>query len=426
MPDTPLARYKPHQFINIYLQLGTLLFLNGATVQRVIDSVKAMKNYLGGDDLQVMIDYDGLIITDINGKHFHTRVERRNTFVVFNIEALIEVSRMIRHLEIERPTVMEIKQRLEEISKLHSGVGSWAQHIVVGLIGIAFGVVNGADAWATAAIFPAAMLLSFLKSALFAHGQNLYMSVLLAGLAAVVLSGFLAGLSGTTTGLVAIIAVLLPQVPGFPLINAGFDILRNHNTVAWGRVAFAVMMIVILTLAASVPLLLFFDALQVETAPQIGYWLVRLGDALFAGLAAMGLGLLFNVPGRFVPLLGLGAILARGLRTELMIFGNMDMAVAAFLGAVAVSLLMSLIARRGHFPAAVFALICVLPMIPGFLAIDGLNHLFLLTQLPPAAVPPELAMHTLQTLLRTAFTLCALVFGVIFPVFLIEGRSPRV
>ena len=37
-----------------------------------------------------------------------------------------------------------------------------------------------------------------------------------------------------------------------------------------------------------------------------------------------------------------------------------------------------------------------------------------------------MAVHTLQTLLKTVFTVSALVFGVIFPVFLIEGRSPRV
>lgn len=426
MLNTTPIRYKPHRFIHIYLQLGKLLFLNGATVQRVIDSIGAMKNYLGGDDPQVMIDYDGLVITDINGQHYHTRVERRNTFVIFNIEVLIEVSKLIRNLAVERPTVMEIKERLDEISNLHSGLRGWGLHILVGLIACAFGVINGADATASAAIFPAAMLLSLAKSSLLASGHNLYMSVFLAGLTGVLLSGLLASLLGTHTGLVAIIAILLPQIPGFPLINAGFDILRNHNTVAWGRLAFAAMMIVILTLAASVPLLVFFDALQVETAPEIGYWLVRLADGLFAGLAAMGLGLLFNVPGRFIPLLDLGAILARGLRTELMVFGGMDMAVAAFLGAAAVSLLMSLISRRGHFPAAVFALICVLPMVPGFLAIDGLNHLFLFTQLPPSAVPLEMAVHTLQTLLKTAFTVSALVFGVILPVFLIEGRSLRV
>ncbi|MBK8637938.1 MAG: threonine/serine exporter family protein [Chromatiaceae bacterium] len=426
MLNTTPVRYKPHRFIHIYLQLGKLLFLNGATVQRVIDSIGAMKNYLGGDDLQVMIDYDGLVITDISGQHYHTRVERRNTFVVFNIEVLIEVSKLIRNLDVERPTVVAIKQHLDEISNLHSGLRGWGLHILVGLIACAFGVINGADATASAAIFPAAMLLSLVKSSLLGRGHNLYMSVFLAGLTGVLLSGLLASLLGTGTGLVAIIAILLPQIPGFPLINAGFDILRNHNTVAWGRLAFAAMMIVILTLAASVPLLVFFDALQVETAPEIGYWLVRLADALFAGLAATGLGLLFNVPGRFIPLLGLGAILARGLRTELMAFGGMDMAVAAFLGAAAVSLLMSLISRRGHFPAAVFALICVLPMVPGFLAIDGLNHLFLFTQLPPSAVPPEMAVHTLQTLLKTAFTVSALVFGVILPVFLIGGRSPRV
>ena len=80
------------------------------------------------------------------------------------------------------------------------------------------------------------------------------------------------------------------------------------------------MMIVILTLLASLPLLVCFDALQVETAPQMGYWLVRLADGWPCGV----LGLLFNVPGRFIPLLGLGAILARGLRAELMVFGGMQ------------------------------------------------------------------------------------------------------
>ncbi|HPB74278.1 MAG TPA: threonine/serine exporter family protein [Chromatiaceae bacterium] len=422
---TPVP-YHPRRFIGLYLQLGKLLFLHGATVQRVIDSVHALKNYLGGDEIQVLIEYDGLMITDIQGQHFHTRVERRGAFVTFNIAVLIAVSQLIRRLEIDRPSPDQIRQRLREIEGLRSPLRGWAQHLLVGLVALAFGIVNGADDMACAAILSAAVLLSLLKKVLLGRGQNLYLSMLLAGLAAVLVSGLLASLLGTATGLVAIIAVLLPQVPGFPLINAGLDILRNHNTVAWGRLAYAGMMIIILTLAASVPLLILFNSLQVETAPQLGLWLVRLADALFAGVAAMGLGLLFNVPGRFIPLLGLGGILARGIRTELVALGGLDIAVAAFIGAAAVSVLMSLVARRGHFPSAVFALICVLPMIPGFLAIDGLNHLFLLTQLAPAAVPPEMATHTLQTLLKTAFTIAALIFGVIFPIFLIEGRSPRV
>jgi len=418
--------YKPHQFIAVYLQLGKLLFQHGATVQRVIDSVHALKSYLGGDEIHVMIEYDGLVISDINGQRFRTRVERRNTFVVFNIAVLIEISRLIRRLAVDGPSVQEIRQRLDEAVSLNSGLGPWAQHILVGLVALAFGVINGADAMAAAAIFPAAVLLSYLKGHLLARGLNLFMGVFLAGLAGVVLSGALALAFGTHAGLAAIIAVLLPQVPGFPLINAGFDILHNHNSVALGRLAFAGMMIVILTLAASLPLLLFFDSLSAEPVPQIGQWPVRLADALFAGVAAMGLGLLFHVPGRFIPLLGLGAVLARGLRTELMVLGELDIAVAAFFGAVAVSLFMSLVASRAHFPSAIFALICVLPMIPGFLAIDGLNHLMMLTRIPAADVPIEMAMHTLQTLLKTSFTLCALVFGVIFPIFLIEGSHPRI
>ena len=420
------APYHPGQFIDLYLRLGKLLFQHGATVQRVIDSVQALKNYLGGDDIHVLIEYDGLMITDIRGRHFRTRVERRTSFVTFNIEVLIAISHLIRGLERERPSPDDLRRRLDGIANRHSPLSGWTQHLLVGLVALAFGIVNGADMLACAAILPAAVLLSLVKKVLLGRGQNLYLSVLLAGLAGVLISGLVASLLGTTTGLVAIIAVLLPQVPGFPLINAGFDILHNHNTVAWGRLAYAGMMIAILTLAASVPLLLLFDSLQVETAPQIGLWLVRLADGLFAGVAAMGLGLLFNVPGRFIPLLGLGGILARGVRTELIVLGGLDIAVAAFLGAAAVAVLMSLLARRTPLPSAVFALICVLPMIPGFLAIDGLNHLFLLTQLAPAAVPPEMATHTLQTLLKTVFTISALIFGVIFPIFLLEGRRPRI
>jgi hypothetical protein len=59
------------------------------------------------------------------------------------------------------------------------------------------------------------MLLSLAKSSLLASGHNLYMSVFLAGLAGVLLSGLLASLLGTRTGLVAIISHTATTNPRF-------------------------------------------------------------------------------------------------------------------------------------------------------------------------------------------------------------------
>jgi hypothetical protein len=46
--------------------------------------------------------------------------------------------------------------------------------------------------------------------------------------------------------------------------------------------------------------------------------------------------------------------------------------------------------------------------------------------LAPVAVSLAVTTHGLQTPLRTAFTISALIFGAIFPLLLLEGRHPRI
>jgi uncharacterized membrane protein YjjP (DUF1212 family) len=411
-------------FVDIYLQVGRLLFQSGATVQRIIDSIGQVKKYLGGDDIHVMIEYDGIIITDINNRKFHTRVETRRAFGGTNIAVLVAVSRLVRNIDRDRPSEAEIKEQLEKIANIEADVQGWLQHLTFGVVAVCFGVLNGADIFASAAIFPAGVILSAVKVRLLARNHNLFFATLIASLAGIGLSGLIAMHTPTTAALVAIIAVVLPLVPGFPMINAGVDILRNHNAVGLGRLAFAFMMIGILTMAVSVPLL-FFSTLQHDPQTALNPWQVQVIGVLSAAIGAAGLGLMFNVPYRYLGMIAIGALLARFTRTLMMDYGT-DMVSATFCGAVCASVVASMAAQRYHLPAAVFALISVLPMIPGFLAINGLNNLYILSRLPSDSITTGFLAVTAQTLLKAGFIIGALLTGVIFPVFLIDGRSLRI
>ncbi|MCX7969985.1 MAG: threonine/serine exporter family protein [Negativicutes bacterium] len=416
---------EPSAAIHLYMHLARLLFQNGATVQHIIDTVQAVRNHLGGDDVQVLVGYGGIVITDFAGVRYHTRVERRQAFIRFNVGLLTAVSRLVRGLPDTKLTAGEIRRRLQEIETRPPWLSPGWQVLVTGLVALGFGGVNGADWRALSGAFPAALLLAVIRQRLTDRGYNPFLAVLVAGLAGALAAGAMGSLIATSTPLIALIAVLLPLVPGFPLINAGVDVMHNHNEVGVGRLAFAVMMLTSLALAACLPLTVFA---RIQPPPPVMLTTVtdRLADGLFAALAAGSLGAAFNVERRHLPILVLIGLLARLARDGLVAGIGWDMALAAFAGAVAASVLSYCLSRPCKFPAVVFATIGVLPMIPGFLIIDGLNGLFLLARLPASAIDYGFLLNTGQTLLRAELIVLALILGVIFPLFWLEGRKPRI
>jgi uncharacterized membrane protein YjjB (DUF3815 family) len=319
-----------------------------------------------------------------------------------------------------------VKRRLTEIGEKRSGLSGAAQHVVFGLAGVFFGVLNNADIWTACSVFLSSTLISWLRTALTARKYNLFASTLAAAAAGVALSCVLVKFMPTMTPLVAVIAPVLPMIPGFPMINGGIDILRNHNSVGLARIAFAATMIGTLTLAISGPLVLFFGTLR-NMAPALhGNSGMLLKDLIFGGGTALLLGLMFNAPRRLLWAFGAGGAVTLVIRTFCLLYMGADPASATFLAAAGITVITSVLSRRQLVPPVFFAVICVLIMTPGYLMVSGLNGSFALAKMASGDIPYELLVSTAHTLMRAGFIVCAMIAGVVFPNLILVGRSPRV
>ncbi len=408
------------------LLLGRTMFHNGATVQRIVDSMNHLRERFGGTEMHVLVAYDAIIVTDIRGSRFQTEIDQNRDFAGTNIGALMSIRRLLGSLGESHASLRDVRDRLLEIDAKGSATGPVTQCAVFGLTAVSFGVLNGGDAWTACAVFPSAVLIGWLRSTLMRRKFNLFAATLLATAPGITLSCVLVGLLPTATPLVAVIAPALTMIPGFPLVNGGIDILRNHNSVGLARIAFAAMLIGTLALAISAPTVVFFGTLR-SLAPLVhshAYLLAR--DCLAGCVAALLLGKIFNAPGKDLWVFGLGGAATVLTRTSCVLLLGADLVTATFLSAAAITVVTVVLSRRHLLPPALFAVICVLTMTPGFLMVSGLSDCFALSRMSAGEIPHELLASTVHTILRAGFIVFAMITGVVFPVLVLDGRSPRV
>ena len=411
--------------MDVYLLLGRILFHNGATVKRIQQSIAYLHKYFGEDQLHVLVEYDAIIITDINGDKYETKVDRAHGFSSVNIDAIVNVSKLLSNLEqrILSPTL--VAEKLREIDKQKTG-SQLLNHLVFAFAGVLFGLLNRGDWWFIAVVFPAALVVSICKKALLDRRFNLYVSTLVAATAGMCTACALISFVPTQTALLALISPLLPLVPGLPLINGGTDILRNHNSVGLARIAFAAMMVGVLVAAVCLPVALV-PQLIVKTQLAIhsnGYYLLQ--DLILGGLGAVVIARIFAAPRNLFLLFAIGGSLARGVRAILLLYCAADNVTAAFCGALSVTILGYFLVKNSRLPISIYGVVCSIMLLPGFLLIAGLKDCFLLARLPVEAITLEFMAHTAQTLVRAFLIVAAILGGVMFPALLLDGRKPRI
>lgn len=91
-------------------------------------------------------------------------------------------------------------------------------------------------------------------------------------------------------------------------------------------------------------------------------------DALFAGVAGFGFGLLSNPPRRAFLYIGLLAAIAHALRFCLMSYASIDIATSSFFAALSAGFLSLPFARTIYVPMTVLYIPALLPMVPGIYA----------------------------------------------------------
>ncbi|MEI7523918.1 MAG: threonine/serine exporter family protein [Mariniphaga sp.] len=139
---------------------------------------------------------------------------------------------------------------------------------------------------------------------------------------------------------------------------------------------------------------------------------------IWFGFAALGFGVLFNVPQRALLIIWLmGA--AGGLTKLLLMHFSIDIVLATFAGATLVGILSVSAAHNKHAPPLVFSIPAVIPMVPGAFAYRMMLGLI---KLSGTAVTNETYSQTLGETasngLKTLFILISLAVGVAIPMLI--------
>ncbi len=152
--------------------------------------------------------------------------------------------------------------------------------------------------------------------------------------------------------------------------------------------------------------------------------LILLEKGIWFGLAAIGFGILFNVPVRTLYIIFiLGAM--GGLTKTYLVHFNVGVILSSFAGASVIGILSIPSAHNKHAPPLVFSIPALIPMVPGAFAYRTMLGLIKLT----ATVDPELYSNVLNETvsngLKTVFILMTLAAGASIPMLVTRKSSAK-
>lgn len=144
----------------------------------------------------------------------------------------------------------------------------------------------------------------------------------------------------------------------------------------------------------------------------------------WAGFAAIGFAILFNVPRRTIfPIWCIGAM--GGLIKFTVMSFEISVVFASFFGAVAVGIVAIQMAHLKDSPPLVFSIPSVIPMIPGIFAYKFMLGMIALTSIENADTYLKTLIETVNNGAKMMFVLIALGTGVAIPMLLTRKESVK-
>lgn len=144
----------------------------------------------------------------------------------------------------------------------------------------------------------------------------------------------------------------------------------------------------------------------------------------WAGIAAIGFAVLFNVPRRTLfPIWCIGAM--GGLIKFTAMNFETGIVFASFMGAVAVGIVAIQMAHLKDSPPLVFSIPSVIPMIPGVFAYKFMLGMIALTSIENADAYMQTLIETVNNGAKMMFVLIALGTGVAIPMLLNRKESVK-
>ncbi len=424
----PLDPEVLRDVIEISLTVGQVLLQSGAQSRRVEQTVHALGTALGANWLDIMVVPEGLTVTTSSGEEFRTRV-RRVTHVGVNLSRVAEIQDLCVRIHAEQLDRFAFRKELEAIMGRAPVYSRFTVAVLVGLACAAFSQLFGGDWPSFFVSLVSASVAMLVRQWLTRRHFNPLLCVIATAFVAELIAGCSAHFGLLPHPVPALAASVLLLVPGVPLINASRDILRGYLVSGTARGISGL----VTSLCIAIGLML---ALQISGLRGLGplpehrmgplLWLFASG--FWAGIAALGFSVLFNVPRRALLFCFLAGACGQSVRTALALF-EVPLLSATFAGALSVGLVAVVFARRLNVPAGLFSLPGAIPMVPGVFAFRAMLALITLTghEIADSSFSlNEVLIYAVQNFTKTGLTLAILAVGIALPSLMTQRDKPVV
>lgn len=368
------------QCSGVVLRLGRLMLAAGAGSYRVKSSMARAAAALGLDRHEASVTMTEIVTSSYSGHRFRTEATEVRRGGV-NVARLERLRRIVHDLHAHQ-SAGDLNAKLDEVEAMHGLYPALVNALASGVACAGFCFLNSGGWPECLCVLLAASLGQFLRRLLLLRHYQHFLTWLICGTAsAAAYMGLIEimGASGVVSGnhQGGIISAILFLIPGFPMVTAMLDLVRQDFSSALSRSAYVVMVM------AS-------TGVAVWTVTHAFHWQVEAtsasaptGAALYAlrllcsFVAAYGFAILFNAPARACLLSAVIGALANTGRLLLIDELGMPWQLAVGLTALAIGLMAQLfVARASHSRVAlsVPAVVIMIPGVPFYRAVSALNE----------------------------------------------------
>ena len=388
--NRPLTQATLSEKASVIGRVGLMLLSCGTGAWRVRSSMNTLSECLGivcSADIGLL----SIAYTCFDGtESFSQSLCLTNTGV--NTSKLNRLEHLVAHFSAEcsQLTGEQLHSKLDEIDQIHGLYSPIALGFAAALACGAFTFLLGGGLWEMLFAFLGAGIGNTIRCKLTKHHFTLFLCIVTSvASACLIYAGCLqlaeSFFSISSQHEAGYICSMLFIIPGFPFITSGIDLAKLDMRSGLERLAYAVLVVMVATLAAWMMALLLHltpvDFMNLHLNPT-QYCLFRL-IASFCGV--FGFSVMFNSPVKLAATAAAIGAVSNTLRLELVDLTSCPPAIAAFLGALTAGLLASLLKVYVGYPRVSITVPSIVIMVPGLYLYKAIYNLGIMS-LSDAAV----------------------------------------
>lgn len=406
---------KKERILHTELELGAMLLAAGSPGQRILDSITILNEKLHGGCLNVFLGFEALIITLGAGPRRHLSLREYPLPSSMNGTAMVAISRYLRNL----PDGADPDHVLKELKALplKAPGPNLKLYAAIVLFTIVFGFFNRADALALVIIGIAALLSCLVRDMVTGKGHRYYIAVLAATLTGAIVAALLSKVIPTQTPLIAVVIPCVFLIPGFQLINGGWEILRSHLHIGIPRITVFLTVISLIGVGLLSVLLVYTPGADGAGIIVPAAWVLPV-DTFFGVLAALAFCGMMNAPKEAIPVCLICGGASRLMRSFIVQVGG-DVAFAVFCGTLVLALVALLICLRTDIPIVIPLVAASVQFIPGYNITACLRGMAEIINIGQTVSYPIIAA-TIFNGMMALFIAVAIIFGTMLPLLILS------